>query len=270
MNDLQQEVILITGGGSGLGLALVHRFLEEGAHVAVLDISQAKVDALNHRYGERVLAVQGDVTSVADNERAVADTLARFGKLDCFIGNAGIWDHNASLVNTPAEQLKQGFDELLKINVLGYLLGAKAATPALLASQGSMIFTLSNAAWYPGGGGPLYTASKHAAVGLIRQLAYELAPKIRVNGVGPCGMATDLRGPQSLNQHDRTITASLSPEKIAAILPLQYMPETEEFTGPYVMLASRRNNRTLTGVMINADAGLGIRGIRHVAAGLDL
>ncbi|MRE27212.1 SDR family NAD(P)-dependent oxidoreductase, partial [Klebsiella quasipneumoniae] len=106
------------------------------------------------------------------------------------IGNAGIWDHNASLVNTPAETLETGFHELFNVNVLGYLLGAKACAPALIASEGSMIFTLSNAAWYPGGGGPLYTASKHAATGLIRQLAYELAPKVRVNGVGPCGMAS--------------------------------------------------------------------------------
>lgn len=75
-------------------------------------------------------------------------------------------------------------------------------------------FTLSNAAWYPGGGGPLYTASKHAATGLIRQLAYELAPKVRVNGVGPCGMATDLRGPQALGQSDTSIMQSLTPEKL--------------------------------------------------------
>lgn len=133
-----------------------------------------------------------------------------------------------------------------------------------------MIFTLSNAAWYPRGGGPLYTASKHAATGLIRQLAYELAPKVRVNGVGPCGMASDLRGPQALGQSETSIMQSLTPEKIAAILPLQFFPQPADFTGPYVMLASRRNNRALSGVMINADAGLAIRGIRHVAAGLDL
>ncbi len=61
-----------------------------------------------------------------------------------------------------------------------------------------------------------------------------------------------------------------TPEKIAAILPLQFFPQPADFTGPYVMLTSRRNNRALSGVMINADAGLAIRGIRHVAAGLDL
>lgn len=73
-----------------------------------------------------------------------------------------------------------------------------------------------------------------------------------------------------MGQSDTSIMQSLTPEKIAAILPLQFFPEPADFTGPYLMLASRRNNRALSGVMINADVGLGIRGIRHVAAGLDL
>ena len=163
MSDLHNESIFITGGGSGLGLALVERFIEEGAQVATLELSAAKVASLRQRFGEHILAVEGNVTCYADYQRAVNQILTRSGKLDCFIGNAGIWDHNASLVNTPAETLETGFHELFNVNVLGYLLGAKACAPALIASEGSMIFTLSNAAWYPGGGGPLYTASKHAA-----------------------------------------------------------------------------------------------------------
>lgn len=271
MGWLDNEVALITGGGSGLGLALVERFLEEGARVAVLERSADKVAALRERFGtDAVAAVQGDVTSYADNERAVAAAVETFGKLDTFVGNAAIWDHAASLVELSPGQLDSGFDELFAINVKGYLLGAKAASRALLASAGSMIFTLSNSAFYPGGGGPLYTASKHAAVGLIRQLAYELAPKVRVNGVGPCGMASDLRGPVSLGQQDRRIMDSRTPEAIANILPLQFFPQPADFTGPYVLLASRANNRTLSGVTIQADAGLGIRGIRHAAGGLNL
>lgn len=267
---LQGQVALITGGGSGLGLALVERFLREGCRVGVLERSPEKVAALNERFGADVVAVQGDVRSHEDNARAVAATLERFGALDTFIGNAGIWDHASGLMDLSPEQLDRGFDELFPINVKGYLLGAKAAAAALVESRGSMIFTLSNSSFYPGGGGPLYTASKHAAVGLIRQLAYELAPRVRVNGVGPCGMASDLRGPAALGQEGKRIMDSRSPEAIAGILPLQFFPEPEDFTGPYVMLASRANNRVLSGVMINADAGLGIRGIRHVAGGLHL
>ncbi|MDN0076407.1 3-(cis-5,6-dihydroxycyclohexa-1,3-dien-1-yl)propanoate dehydrogenase [Crenobacter sp. SG2303] len=270
MSWLQGEVALITGGGSGLGLALVERFLEEGAHVGVLQRSPAKVDMLRARFGKDIVVVQGDVSNYEDNQCAVEETVARFGKLDCFIGNAAVWDHAASLMDLSGEQLEQGFDELFAINVKGYLLGAKAAAKELIATQGSMIFSLSNASWYPGGGGPLYTASKHAAVGLIRELAYELAPKVRVNGVGPCGMASDLRGPASLGQQDLRIMDSRTPEAIASILPLQFFPSPADFTGPFVLLASRANNRTLSGVMINADAGLGIRGIRHAAGGMSL
>jgi len=270
MSWLQGQTALITGGGSGLGRALVERFLTEGARVAILEKSAEKVAQLATDFAGEVLGVVGDVRSLADNQRAVAATVERFGALDCFIGNAAVWDHGASLLSIPDSRIEAAFDELFAINVRGYLLGAKAAAAALLASQGSIIFTLSNSAFYSGGGGPLYTASKHAGVGLVRQLAYELAPKVRVNAVAPSGMASDLRGPGALGQQDMAIMDSRSPEAIRAILPLQDFPSPADFTGSYVLLASRQNNRTLTGVMINADCGLGIRGIRHVAGGLDL
>ncbi|NHB89660.1 3-phenylpropionate-dihydrodiol/cinnamic acid-dihydrodiol dehydrogenase [Photorhabdus tasmaniensis] len=268
MSWIKDQVILLTGGGSGLGLALVERFIAEGAKVGVLELSAEKTTALAHCFGKDICVIQGNVTSFADNERAVAETVRYFGKLDCFVGNAGLWDHKTSLLDASAEQIDKGFDELMGVNLKGYILGAKAALPALTASEGSMIFTLSSSSWFSGGGGVLYTVSKHGAVGMIRQLAYELAPVIRVNGVAPCGMPSDLRGPATLSQQDKCITDSLPLESIGAVLPLQFTPQPEDFTGPYVMLASRTNNRTLTGVMITADAGLSIRGVRQTIAGI--
>lgn len=139
MSDLRDNVVFITGGGSGLGLALVERFIEEGAQVATLELSPAKVASLRQRFGEHVLAIEGNVTCYADYQRAVDQILTAFGKLDCFIGNAGIWDHNASLVNTPADVLESGFHELFNVNVLGYLLGRKPVprhlSPAKAASS---------------------------------------------------------------------------------------------------------------------------------------
>lgn len=267
---LDGEVLLVTGGGSGLGRAVVARYLAEGARVGVLEWSADKCAQLRADFGDAVSVTQGDVRLWADNKRTVDETVAKFGKLDGFVGNAGVWDHGASLVATDGERLADAFDELFAVNVKGYVLGAKAAAAALIASQGCMIFTLSNAAFYPAGGGPLYTATKHAAVGLVRQLAYELAPKVRVNAVAPSGMASDLRGPASLGQENLRIMDSRSPEAIRAILPLQFFPDPEDFVAPFVMLAARAENRTLTGVMINADCGLGVRGIRSVAGGLDL
>ncbi|MBJ9952411.1 MULTISPECIES: 3-phenylpropionate-dihydrodiol/cinnamic acid-dihydrodiol dehydrogenase [unclassified Acinetobacter] len=267
MGWLEGEVALITGGGSGLGLALVERFLAEGAKVAVLQRSQAKVDLLKQRFGDQVETIVGDVALFADNVRAVEATVARFGKLDCFIGNAGIWDHYADIVHMSGAQLETAFDEIMGINTKSLILGAKAALDELVKSEGSIIFTLSNSALYSAGGGPIYTASKHAGVGVMKELAYELAPKIRVNAVAPSGMNVNIKGAASLGQENLGLLDARDPEKIARGMPLNFLPEPEDMTGSYVLLASRSNNRPLTGVLINAECGLGIRGLRQPRAG---
>jgi 2,3-dihydroxy-2,3-dihydrophenylpropionate dehydrogenase len=158
MGWLEGKVALVTGGGSGLGRAIVGRFIEEGASLGVLERSPERNEELSNRFGGRVIAISGDVVSFADNQRAVAETASRFGRLDCFIGNAGIWDYALPLVKIAGDKLGEAFDELFGINVKGYMLGAKAAVPELLKTRGNMIFTVSNAGFYVAGGGPLYTA----------------------------------------------------------------------------------------------------------------
>jgi 2,3-dihydroxy-2,3-dihydrophenylpropionate dehydrogenase len=268
MGWLEGDVALVTGGGSGLGRAIVARFLDEGARVGVLERAPDKILKLQTDFGDKVIAIQGDVTQLADNDRVVREVVARFGRLDCFIGNAGIWDFSASLLDLPVERIGAAFDEIFAINVKALLFGAKAAIPALLATTGNIIFTLSNAALYPSGGGPLYTSSKHAAVGLVRQLAYELAPRVRVNGVAPSGFASDLRGPVALGLEEKRMLDLRSPQELATVFPLEFFPEAADYTGQYVLLASRDQARTTTGAIIAADVGLGIRGIRRPNAGL--
>ena len=271
MSGVEDQVVLITGGGSGLGRALVDRFVRDGAHVGVLELSEAKVEKLRAEFGDAVVVVQGDVRSLADNQQAVSATAARFGRLDTFIGNAGLWDYMTSLVDLPADALSAAFDEVFAVNVKGYLLGAKAAAEALIASRGSIIFTASNAAFDPAGGGPLYTASKFAVRGLVTQLAYELAPKVRVNAVAPGGIATDLRGPSALGLEGMAISSIEGiDELVKAVTPLQYMPAASDYTGLYVLLASRDESRTITGSVLRADGGIGVRGLQQVAGGTAL
>ena len=177
MKRLQAQRVLITGGASGLGLAVVERFLAEGAQVLVVDRDEDRLSRL-----EGVKTYCGDVRRMDDMQEAVTSTVGAFGGLDCVIGNAGIWDYSKRLDDTDAGQLEDAFDELFRVNVLGYITLAKAAIPDLVRARGSMVFTVSNAGYDAGGGGGLYTASKHAVVGLIKQLAHELAPAVRVNG----------------------------------------------------------------------------------------
>jgi cis-2,3-dihydrobiphenyl-2,3-diol dehydrogenase len=267
MGWLEGKVALITGGASGLGRAIVERFLEEGARVAILDRSRERTEELGKQLGSSVAATIGDVTVLADNHRAIAETVKRFGHLDCFVGNAGIWDFNMSLADLPDERISAAFDELFGVNVKGYLLGAKAAYRELAKTRGCIVYTVSNAGFYPCGGGPLYTASKHAVVGLIRQLAYELAPKIRVNGVAPGAIPTDLRGPRSLEMAERSIATLPMKEMVERGLPLGKLPQPRDYTGSYVLLASAENSSTATGGVIICEGGMGIRGFGDNAAG---
>ena len=144
------------------------------------------------------------------------------------------------------------------------VLGAGREPPGAWVETADTIF-------YPGGGGPVYTASKHALVGLVRQLAHELAPKVRVNGVAPGGMKTGLSGltangtaGQSLNQIDTL------DEMLVGITPLRISPKPEQYCAPYVLLASKENSAPTTGAIINTDGGLGARGIVNVNGGESL
>ncbi len=257
MGWLDDTVALVTGGGSGLGRTIVDRFIAEGARVGVLEISEQKAKQLDADLVDAVCVTVGDARSYDDNARAVAATLERFGRLDTFVGNAGIWDFMYPLSDLPAQSIDAAFDELFGLNVKGYLLGAKAALPALREAGGSMVFTLSNAAFYPGGGGPLYTASKHAVLGLVRQLAYELAPAVRVNGVAPGGMTTDLRGPKALDLQDHSIAMVPVLEMMKDMLPVKFNPTADDYVAPYVLLASSQS-RAATGTVINIDGGIGV------------
>lgn len=260
MGWLEGNVTLVTGGGSGLGRAIVERFLVEGAKVGVLEINPEKGKAIIDELGDDVVVIEGDATKLDDNKRAVAETVRSFGRLDTFIGNAALWDFGLSIEALPDEAVSAAFDELFGLNVKGYLLGAKAAVAELRKTGGSIIFTASNAGFYPGGGGPLYTASKHAVIGLVKQLAYELAPDVRVNGVAPGGMQTDLRGPRALGLQDTSFGSMPVEDMMEKIGPLRLRIKASDYVGHYVLLASKENARTATGSVHNCDGGVGIRG----------
>jgi NAD(P)-dependent dehydrogenase (short-subunit alcohol dehydrogenase family) len=260
MGWLDGQVALITGGGSGIGRGIVARFVDEGAQVGVLERVASRVAQLRAEGGSAVCAVQGDVTSLEDNKRAVAETVRAFGRLDVLVGNAGVFDSFLRFEDVPEEALSAAFDEQFGVNVKGCLLGARAALPELRKTAGCMIFTASVAGFNSGGGGVLYTASKHAVVGMIRQLAAELAPQIRVNGVAPGGVSTDLRGLAAVGRDDQSHFADPGvAERMRANNPLRIALQPGDLAGAYVLLASRTSARGLTGIIITADAGSSLR-----------
>lgn len=267
MGWLDGQVALVTGGGSGIGRGIVERFITEGARVGVMDRMGERVEEVRSDLGGSVAGVQGDVASLDANRRAVDETVRAFGKLDIFIGNAGVFDGFQRFDEFPEDRLSDAFDEQFGVNVKGCVLGAKAALPELQKSKGCMVFTASVAGLNSGGGGVLYTASKHAVVGLIRQLAAELAPDIRVNGVAPGGVMTDLRGLEAVGKSGHSHFADPETEsRMRGGNPLGAAMQPEDLASAYLFLASRENAANITGSIVNVDAGSMLRWTRPSVA----
>ncbi len=256
MTVLDSKVALVSGGADGIGRAVVERYLAEGARVAVFDINADKLDALERDFPEGLITVQGDVTRYEDNERAVAETVAAFGKLDIFVGNAALFDYFVPLRKIAPENLAENFDRLFHVNVMGYLNGVRAAQEALKASGGSVILTVSNSGFYPGGGGILYVTSKHAVVGMIKQLAYEMAPDVRVNGVSPGATDTEMKSVEGISGRAQPLNHIPGfHENAANAVPLKRMASPADHAALYVVLASSEQSPMTTGCVIHSDGG---------------
>jgi NAD(P)-dependent dehydrogenase (short-subunit alcohol dehydrogenase family) len=182
MGRLADKVALITGGESGIGLATARLFVGEGASVAIIGVDQAKLEAAAAELGpERALCTIADVTDEEAVERAVAEAVGRYERLDVVVSNAGITGEVSELVDYPSD----AFARTLDVHVLGAFHVLKHAIPHV-ADGGSIIITSSVVGLIGAPGVSGYIAAKHGQVGLMRAAAKELAPRrIRVNTMHP-------------------------------------------------------------------------------------
>jgi NAD(P)-dependent dehydrogenase (short-subunit alcohol dehydrogenase family) len=256
MARLQGVRAVITGAGSGIGRAVLRRYIAEGASVVAVIRNPKDAAALEQ---DGAVVVTGDVKDYETAERAVAAAVARFGGLDVYVANAGIWDFNKRLEKQNPDELKAAFDEIFGVNLLGTVYGARAALAELRKTGGSIIATGSNACFLAGGGGVLYTASKFALRGLIMQLAKEFAPSVRVNGVAPGATDTAISGPAALGQNEYEMNAD--PERMAVMakhMLLGRVAVPEDHTSLFVLLAGKTESAYITGAMLLSDGGLTI------------
>ena len=256
---LDGKVVVCTGAGSGIGRAAVDAFLAEGASVGVLERDAAKAEALD-RAGEQVFAVTGDATTTAANVALVDEARRRWGGVDAAVSFVGVFDHYTHLADIPEQSFEAAFDELFRANVRSALATARAALASLRERKGSLVLTLSSSSFYPGRGGTLYVATKFALRGVVVELAQELAPDVRVNGVAPGGtLGTDLRGPRSLGLADARLgDRPRRREELEARTPLHVALSGADHAGAYVLLVSDRS-RGITGEVIRSDGGLAAR-----------
>ena len=256
MGRLPGYRIVVTGAGSGIGRAVVRRFIAESAHVVAVVRKEADRASL---MAEGAVVVIGDVALYDTAARAVAAAVEQWGGLDAYVANAGLWDFHKRVEKQSPEELGAAFDEIFGVNLKGALYGARAALASLRESRGSMIVTGSNASFLAGGGGALYTASKFALRGLVMQLAKEFAPEVRVNGVAPGATDTAISGPAALGQRAREMNGDPARMKtMADHMPLGRVAAPEEHASLYVLLASREESAYVTGAMFLSDGGLTI------------
>lgn len=191
--DLRGKAILVTGASSGMGAATALALGRQGAHVALAARREdpcAQLAKDIEAAGGRALVLRTDVTQEADVQRAVADTVAHFGRLDGAFNNAGLLGTGAAL----HEMATDDFEAVMRTNVMGVFWAMKHQIPAMLHNGGGAI--VNNASIVAQVGFPKlaqYNASKHAVMGLTQTAALEYFQQgIRVNAVLPGPVETPM------------------------------------------------------------------------------
>ncbi|KAG8376779.1 hypothetical protein BUALT_Bualt09G0099400 [Buddleja alternifolia] len=190
---LEGKVAIITGGASGIGEHTAKLFVQHGAKVIIADVQDelGQITCQNIESSEVISYVHCDVTIETDIQNVVDIAISKYGKLDIMFSNAGYPGNNdPSILATDHEDLKRVFD----VNVFGAFWCAKHAARVMIpCKKGSIIFTSSVASVTYGDIPHAYLASKHAVVGLMKNLCIELGQYgIRVNCVSPFGVATPM------------------------------------------------------------------------------
>jgi 2,3-dihydroxy-2,3-dihydrophenylpropionate dehydrogenase len=259
-HELADRVVFLTGGASGIGRALSQALRSHGCHVVDLDRVAVEPGEEDAAGPGRLCRVVGDVRDPEANERAVATALSEFGRLDAFVGNAGVHDGGLTITDVSPRQMRDLASRVLGVNVLGYLLGASAAAPEVLRAGGTMVFTLSDATFEVSGNGAgiAYATSKHAGLGIVRALAAQLAPGVRVNAVAPGGVLTAL---SMLTPEAGERAVYSDPDgavrQIRSINPLKTVLGPDDLVGHYLYLLTSQS-RGLTGHVLRPDGGLSI------------
>lgn len=246
MKKLQDKVAVITGATSGMGLDTAKLFLAQGAKVVLTGRSQEKLDALQNELEGDFLLVKADAASIADSKNLIAETVAKFGKIDILFLNAGIFKA------APTGHITEDFfDEIYNINVKGPVFTVNEAV-SQINPGGNIIFNTSvtNVKGMPGAS--VYGSSKAALRSIVRTLSAELAPQnIRVNAVSPGPIETPIWTKTNLTEEEIGGFA----EGVSGQVPLGRFGKGSEVAQTVLFLASD-DSSFITGSEIPVDGGM--------------
>jgi len=243
--DLRGKVAIITGAKQGMGKTHALILAKAGAKVVVSDISQEEcqlvVDEIKKNKGEAI-AVKCDISSKADVDNLIKETLNKFKKIDILVNNAGIFPFQPFL-----EMEEKDFMKVININLKGYFLCSQAAAKEMAKQKSGSIINISSIASIKGFAGlSHYCASKGGITSMTRAMALELAPMgIRVNDINPGAIET----PGATGGKDKK-----GDEKLTATVPMKRWGKPEEISNAVLFLASDESSY-MTGSVMVVDGG---------------
>jgi NAD(P)-dependent dehydrogenase (short-subunit alcohol dehydrogenase family) len=243
MTTIDKPVALVTGGSSGIGLAIALRFAELGMQVVLVGRRQDALDTAASSLGTAALGLTADVTSPADLERLFAEVQARFGRSDVLVPNAGGGQH------APLGQITEAqFDQQFATNVKGVVFTVQTALP-LMKPGASIVIVGSTASIDPGPTMSIYGATKAAVRNLVRSWVSDLKGSgIRINIVSP-GPTNTASPREAFGEH-----AEEGPAFLTVKSPIGRIGEPEEIAAVAPFLASDAASY-VNGVELFADGG---------------
>ena len=245
MNRLAGKVAIVTGGGGGIGSAVARRLVAEGARVAVADIFEESAKRVAEPLGDAAIAVAFDAADADSVKALVEQTVSHFGKLDILHNNAAMTDPVKSAQDTTAIDIPLAiWQEILDVNLTGYLLGCRYAIPHMIANGGgSIVNTASNS----GTAGDLariaYGSTKGAIITLTRYVATQHGSQnIRCNSIAPGVVLTEaldktVPGLKDIIKRHILTPEFGTPDDIAALVAFLASDESRYITGENISIS---------------------------------
>jgi len=239
------KVAIVTGGGSGIGLAIAEKFVKHGIRTVIAGRDENKLNAAKEKLGELCYPIRCDLSNLSEIPNLVDIVINRFSQIDILVNNAGI-NMKKDFVDVSNEE----FEKILLTNVTSVFALSREVVKCMLEKrvQGSIINISSMASQYGIPKVIAYTASKSAIEGMTKAMAVELSPQgIRVNCIAPGFIATEMSARALNNDAERM-------RKVMSRTPMGALGEPSDIADAALFLALE-NSKYITGIVMPVDGG---------------